>query len=351
VVAAAAEAGGVLGPLWGAAVLSQFEWPWIFYLNVPLVALLLGALRFAPAPGAPAGHSLDRSVDYLGGVLLGLSLGMLAIGLSQESARGWLPRVIFGGLAVAAAIGFVLRERRAASALVELRLFRRPAFSAANLVSLLSGVALIVAMVDVPLWSATILQHSAVEGGLLLMRMMAFIPVGAVLGGLLLRRIGPAATSCLGLAACAAGLWLLAQWRADTQSLQMTRDLALAGLGFGLQLAPLSAVVVTWAGAARAGVAAALVTVMRTIGMLIGVATLTSWGLDRFNGLVASLPLPLPALGEAAETTQQRLAEYQAAILEAGLTVFSEIFIAAASVCVIALLPALWLRLPRHAPS
>jgi hypothetical protein len=127
----------------------------------------------------------------------------------------------------------------------------------------------------------------------------------------------------------------------------MSAHLAVAGLGFGLQLAPLTAVVVRWAGAARAGIASALVTVMRMIGMLLGLSALTSWGLERFNSLVANLPLPLPVLGEAPELAQQRLAAYQQAILDASLTVFSEIFVVAAGVCGIALLPALLLRLPK----
>ena len=87
---------------------------------------------------------------------------------------------------------------------------------------------------------------------------------------------------------------------------------------------------------------------MRMIGMLVGVATLTSWGLERFNGLVADLPLPLPALGESAEVSQQRLEAYQRVVLDASLTVFGEIFTAAAVVCVVALVPAALLRLQRQ---
>jgi len=195
-----------------------------------------------------------------------------------------------------------------------------------------------------------VLGMSPVEGGLLLMRMMVGIPIGAVLGGWLTRRIGPTITALLGVLGCGVGLFLLARWQVDTSAAQRTLDLLVTGLGFGLQLAPITTVVVGWAGAALAGVASALVTVMRMIGMLVGVATLTSWGLDRFNGLVAGLPLPLPALGESAEVSQQHIAEYQQAVLNAALTVFAEIFTAAAIVCVLALLPALLLRLaPRPA--
>jgi len=343
-VAGAAEAGGVLGPLWGAAVLDQLSWRWVFYFNVPLVILLLLALRRWPAPGR--GSSERPRVDYLGGALLGAGLGLLALGLSREASQGATFRVLSGVGAAGALIAFIGYERRAPLPLVDLKLFTQRAFAAGNCLSLLSGVALIVAMVDVPLYAATVLRLTPVEGGLLLMRLMVGIPIGAVLGGWLTRRIGARLSGGLGVAACAVGLALMARWQPDTQPDEMTRDLLLTGLGFGLQLAPITSVVVGWAGAARSGVAAALVTVTRMIGMLLGVATLTSWGLDRFNGLVAGLPLPLPVLGESAEAGQQRIEAYRRAVLEAGLTVFGEIFTAAAVVSIIALLPAAFLRSP-----
>ncbi|HET6317851.1 MAG TPA: MFS transporter [Chloroflexota bacterium] len=347
-VSGAAEAGGVLGPLWGAAVLDRLSWHWVFYFNVPIVLLLLLALRKWPAPGRTS--SEPQRVDDLGGVLLGVGLGLLALGLSRETSQGGETRLLLGIGAVLALAAFVWQERRVVQPLIELRLFRQLPFAAGNALSLMSGVALIVAMVDVPLYAATVLQMTPVDGGLLLMRLMVGIPVGAVLGGWLTRRIGPTIGALIGVIACGIGLALLARWQADTSMTERTLDLMLTGLGFGIQLAPITTVVVGWAGAALAGVAAALVTVMRTIGMLVGVATLTSWGLERFNGLVAGLPLPLPVLGESAEVSQQRIAEYQQAVLNAALLVFSEIFLAAAIVCVLAVVPALLLRLaPRPA--
>jgi MFS family permease len=178
------------------------------------------------------------------------------------------------------------------------------------------------------------------------MRLMAAIPVGAILGGFLARRVGVALTALGGVAACALGLYLLAAWRPDTSADQMTRDLLVTGLGFGLQLAPLTSVVVAWAGPARAGVASALATVMRMIGMLIGLSSLTSWGLERFNALVAGLALPFPVADESAQISQQRIDAYQRAVLDASLSVFGEIFLVAAGVCVLALVPALLLRVP-----
>ncbi|MBI4494584.1 MAG: MFS transporter [Chloroflexi bacterium] len=342
-VGAAAEAGGVLGPLYGALLLDSLSWRWIFYLNLPLVLVLLGAVHLTyrhPSSGTAG------SVDYPGALLLGTGLGSLTLGLSREVGQAGAPQVQWElvALAVVLLAAFVVWEGRAKVPLVDLALFHVVPFAAGNAASLLAGAALIVAMVDVPLWSATVLQRPAVEGGLLLMRLTVAIPVGALLGGLLARTLGYRLATAAGLGLSAAGLSLLAQWRPDTPLEQMTRDLALSGAGFGLIIAPLTAVVMAWAGPARAGVASALVTVMRMVGMTIGLSALTAWGLARFNALVANLPLPLPLLDEAPEALQQRLLDYQQRVLEATLAVFGEIFLAAALVCLLALVPALLLR-------
>jgi EmrB/QacA subfamily drug resistance transporter len=344
VVGAAAEAGGVLGPLYGAAVMEVLDWRWIFYLNLPFSAAILGATLLSFRPGAEAAP--QSKVDYVGAALIGTSLGMLALGLSREVGQAGTPAVHWELVAGSAGllVAFVAWELRARPPLIDPRMFRAAPFAAGNLVSLLSGAALIVAMVDVPLWSATIQQRSASEGGLLLMRMTAAIPAGALLGGLLSRRLDYRSVTCLGLLACAGGLWLLGGWTADTAAWRMTRDLVLAGLGFGLLLAPLTAVVVAWAGSERAGVASALVTVMRMIGMMVGLSALTAWGLARFNVLVAKLPLPFPVEGEDPLEFGERLGAYQEGVLSASLTVFGEVFTAAAVLCLVALVPALFLR-------
>lgn len=349
-VGGVAEAGGVLGPLYGASVMQFLDWRWIFYLNLPLSAAIL-AMVWAADPLRREARS-SGGVDYPGAALLGGSLGALTLGLSREVGRSGYPEVEWPlvGLSVALLAAFVAWERRVASPLIDVSLFRAAPFAAGNAVSLLSGAGLIVAMVDVPLWSATVLERSAPEGGWLLMRMTVAIPLGAVLGGLLARGLGYRAVAAGGLLLSALGLSLLAVWRPDTPEAQMTRDLATAGVGFGLLLAPVTAVVVGWAGVERAGVASALVTVMRMVGMTIGLSALTAWWLSRFNSLVADLPLPLPLADEDPVALAQRLEAYRQAILEASLTVFGEIFLAAAGVCLVALVPALFLR-PAMSPQ
>ena len=197
------------------------------------------------------------------------------------------------GSAVAFA-AFVVWELRARQPLVRLSLFRERSFAAANVANFAVGAALIVGMVEIPLYAYSLLGMGEISGGLLLLRMTVMIPVGALVGGVRgrpaglpgdgrrrLRRSSPWATL------------LVSRWPDVPSNLRMTLDLLLTGLGFGLVIAPIGASVIESVGARWTATGSALVTVMRMIGMMVGLASLSSWGLRRFNELMAGTSLPL----------------------------------------------------------
>jgi len=334
-----AEAGGVLGPLYGAIVLNWLDWRWIFYLNLPLVALIIGLLVLAWRAGAardvPTGSG---RVDYPGALLAALGLGLLTYALSGEAQSTALSFDQVGLLlaALVVLVGFAAWQMRSAEPLLDLRLLVRPGFAAANAANFFVGAALIAAMVDIPLWLATVQGGTAVEGGLLLLRMTALIPPGAWLGGLVARRAGIAPVGVAGAVVAAVGLWGVAGWGGEPGLGRQTLHLAVAGLGFGLVIAPVTASAVEHAGRERAATAAAWITVLRVVGMVVALAALTHYGLGLFHELTGDLSLPLPQPGEDAAASQARVEAYQAAIREATLEVFHAVFAAAALCCLVA---------------
>ena len=341
-VGAVAEAGGVVGPLYGAAIVSVLNWRWIFFLNLPLSLLLLVvAIRALKESRETAGK-----IDVVGAGLIAVALAALIVGCSHEALT--IGSLDLRAPAFVAALvvfgGFVATELRVADPILHLDLLRHPAFAASILGGLVLGGGLIAAMVDVPLYAATILGATPADGGLLLMRLTVFIPVGALLGGWLGHRVGLAVPTLFGFLAATGGLWLMANWGLTPSAGQLWLSLGMGGFGFGLLIAPLTTSSIEGAGPENAASAAGLFTVARLVGMTVGLSALTAWGLRRFDDLAGAIPMPLPQIGESATSFQTRAAAYNQALLVVGAQVYHEIFLAAAVVCLLGVLvvPMLW---------
>ena len=358
-VGAAQELGSALGPLYGgllalvpAASVLGVElggWHAIFWINVPLAALAAVAVhRTVPAPSPVASR---RRVDVTGGALLALALGLLVVGLyNPEPAEAvlppWgLPLIAAGVLAGAA---FVWWEIRSPVRLLDLTGARKGPLLATLGVSFLTGAALLVTMVFVQFTAQTLLGLEALDGALVLARFLLALPVGALLGGLLARRLGDRVVAVAGLLIATAGYALMSSWPLDLAGSRLTVDLDLivAGLGLGLVIAPVSAAVLRVTPAAQHGVASAGVVVARMMGMLVGIAGVSAWGFYRFQSLTAHLDTPLP-LGVDAVTYARRLADYTAKVQAALHTEYTEMFLVTSVICLLAALLAL--LLPRSA--
>ena len=350
------EAGGVLGPLYGSIIVQTWGWQAIFYLNIPIVAVLLLCIwRFVPVS-----TRLHERIDIAGALLLGASLVCLSLGLSQEAAS-ISPSTTAGAapiqnnpLLIAAALVLlaafialeVFTERRKRWPVVELSLFQRSAFSATALVSLLVGGALIIAMADIPLFIDTVLGQSAIYSGLALLRLTAMIPIGAILGGWLCPRISCRVTALLGLLLIATGFWLMHLWPLNVSELQITASTLPGGLGFGLVIAPIGTTAINAASQRQIGMASSVVTVLRMVGMILGLAALTSWGLGRFRTLVAAF---VPPEGVAVFSPKYNTL-YANFVTGAAHNVYTAIFLAAGVLCLTAIAPALFLEGKKLSP-
>ena len=342
-IGASAEAGGVIGPLWGGIIINFLDWRWVFWINLPLGAavLLVVALLLKPSPRHRA------RVDYLGGALIAVALVSSTLALARVDT---LDLVMIGYLALSAVslTLFVVRQRSISYPLLPIAMFRYWAFRAANATHLLVGGALIIGMVTIPLMANTSMALTPLEGGLRLMRLTVAIPVGAVAGGIACQRLDYRVPTVVGLALSAFGFWLMTGWEIDIGEPALTAHLAITGLGFGMLVAPIILAATDSVGEENRGTAAATVTATRMIGMTLGLATLTAWGAERFQGLAPPSEWPFQLTGETALQFERRISEYESQVVDTGMQLFGEFFLIAMAVCIVAVLPAAFMAWHRH---
>ena len=328
-VAASAEAGSVIGPLYGGAIIEWIGWRWIFWLDVPQSLLLIGLMAVLPNRANP-----DAKMDYVGALALGAALTVLTLALAQRSIFTGESMFPFLMLALGAVLvgGLIFVERRAVQPLLASFLYTSRAFISANIAQFLVGIALIMALVCVPLMSNTVMEKETWESALHLVRLTAAIPIGAVVGGYILRWLDARAVCITGLVLMAVGLLFMSGWETEVDQVRLTVPLVAAGLGFGLVIPPIGVAALSAAPSDYWGAAASLVTASRMVGMALGLAALSAWGIERFYSLTADV-----TLGANFEETE-------AVLIDAGVTVFQNLFMISGFLSLVAILPALLMK-------
>jgi hypothetical protein len=159
-------------------------------------------------------------------------------------------------------------------------------------VSLLVGAALVAVVVDVPLLARLTDTYDETGAALVLVRFLLAVPVGALVGGWSLRRLGDGAVAGVGLLLAGGGMLVMSTWTLDSvgRTVPSTVVLVVVGLGMGLALAPVNNAALADSPADAHGVASSLVVVARMVGMVVGLALLTSIGLNRYFAAVRRLP-------------------------------------------------------------
>lgn len=349
--------GWVWGPLYGALIVRFLTWRWQFWLNIPLAAAGIVAAWWALA-----GHDERREarIDWPGVVTLTtalVSLNVALLGSAEIQSVTGLDELTGGSdaylrwfflLAAVSTVAFVLRQRRAEDPLIDFSLFRGRNLTAAVGINFLVGAALVIAMVDVPLFVNVVeidVERSAVIAGWVLSALTAAMAGASYLGGRYTESTWyrPPVVAGLGIAT-AAYLVIGLTWDVDISYVWMAVQLALLGIGLGLVIAPTSAAVVDEAPPDRRGTAAGLVVMLRLVGFSVGLSGLTAYGLWRFNELRGTLELP--PIGDPG--FQEALERGQAELTTSALT---ETLLAAGLVVAVGLLVTLWMRRPAGGPA
>lgn len=368
-VAAIETLGWVLGPIWGAAFAHLFgSWRAVFWLNIPIGIVAALVLIYAWRQPAPRRQSI-ATLDFGGAALLTVALICISLGFSAGAegvtANGGramgaspnplsayqIPILLLGIVAIA---GLIAAELRARNPLIPLSLFQNRLFTASNVANTLVGAALMVAMVNVPLF-VTLLEtqaRSSIVSAVLLSAFSFTMGIAAFAGGRITERAGYRLMTIAGLLVAAFGFWQLSNWPNEIEIGSMAFDLAIAGAGFGLVIAPIGAAAINAARQRDLGIASGMVIVMRLLGMTVGISALTGWAVSRLNTALTQLSPPPQRAGETLVEyfeRQQEFATNQAIPLTLGIV--RDTYAVAGVICLLALIPALLLARRNQAKS
>jgi EmrB/QacA subfamily drug resistance transporter len=299
------------GPVLGGFLVSETSWRAVFLVNLPIGLAAIGlAIRFVPESRA----SHPRRADLVGQVLVIAALATLTYAVIEGGRVGFGSAGIVALLAGALGclVGLVLYERRLDEPLLNVHFFRSLSFAGANAIAVCLSAALGGFLFMGTLYLQNVRGLSPLHAGLHMLPTAAMMIVVAPLSGRMTGRFGARPSMCAGgLATMASGL-ILTGLAPDTPALSLLGAFGLFGLGFALVSPPIAHTAVSGMPPAQAGVASAVATTCRQVGITLGVAVfgvVTARGSDGATGrgftqathagwwIVAALGLTVSVLG------------------------------------------------------
>ncbi len=288
---AAAPAGGTAGVFLGGVLTEYASWPWVFFINVPIAAIVLVSMRSV----LPAGITRTGSLDVAGAVTVTAGLASVVFAVVRAPQAGWTSAstLLIGAAGLALLGVFVLLQAKRREPLMRLGILRAPNLAAANFAQFMLGAAWIPMFFFVNLYLQQVLGLGAFASGAALLPLTVTIMVGMVgVAPRMIAKFGPKAMTVGGLAVLAAGLVWLSFIGPDGSFVTDVLPASLVtAAGMAMAFIPSLGLALSSAAPEEGGLASGLVSTNYQVGSALGLAAMTAlasgFGADRVGDLAA----------------------------------------------------------------
>ncbi len=360
--------GPAAGPVLGGYIIDNMNWPWIFYINIPVGLLgIFMVTRFVHEPEDIRRSNRERAaeqrknLDWQGVLLMTFGLASLQYVLERGQHDDWFDSqtiTIMAWISVLAITTFIFREIRDPRPLVDLRVFRSRTFTAGNIIGVVSGFGLWGINLMAPLFFENVIGLDATQTGIALIPGSLATALSMPIAGRLGNRLDGRISIAIGITMFAVGAWIMGYLDSDAGYWDVFWPRALQGFALGFLFVPLMTLTIGEIPRAEMANATGVTTLIRQLGGSLGIAilqfveqrresaayaTLAS-GVTAANGNVTNLlhgsPHPDQALAQIAEMVRAN----------AQTIAYDDVFRLSAVLFVVALPTVLLLRVRRRAP-
>lgn len=312
--------GTAFGPLLSGFVLEHYSWHAVFLINIPLiiVTLVLGAILI-PRTADPS----HTKLDIPGSLLSVVGLVSIVYAIIEAPSHGWLSFetisvALFGFIAMAT---FVWWQLRAKHPMLDVRLFKRPAFGVSSLVLILVFFSLMGMFFNMSQLLQLVYAYTPLEAAVRMLPLSFAIVIASVISPRLVNKFGKRRVVSGGMLIVALGVVVLSTLTVTPDYLRLVSAMVIAAFGMGLSMSPTTDLLMSAVPRSRAGMGSAMNDTTRELGGSLGVAILGSLLASRYASEVAGAVSNLPgaAKGVAESSLAGALTVAQKLPGEAGL--------------------------------
>jgi DHA2 family multidrug resistance protein len=299
--------GPIAGPILGGWISDNWSWEWIFYINLPIVGLILfGVLALLRDVETP---TRKLPIDVVGLGLLVIWVGSFQMMLDLGRDEDWFSStkiVMLGCIAAIFFFAFLIWELTEKHPIVDIKVFRHPGFSATTLSLMIAFGTYFASVVIIPQWLQTSLGYTATQAG----HAMAFSGVLAVavspLVPRMMQRVDPRMLVFFGISWIAFCSALRAFWSTDSTFWMIAMPQLIQGVGSAIFMVPLTTISLSSVEPEETASAAGIANFGRTLAGAVATAVMTTMWSDLGRTDTAELTATLNGADQVSTTLQQQ---------------------------------------------